>query len=201
MASDTVCGVTKTWNPIDDPNVEHPLISDVVGVAGAYDLAHGGALDPMITRLKTSNKDAEGIDIELHGGRHNDLKQKAVVSFICDAEWTGNEGYEEDRRRSLNKRKEDEDDDDDDNGDGDEKDPSERYKQDPKNAIQFVSYGQEGDGKDKMDVLRLTWKTKYACENVDHGDDDAPKKAGWGFFTWFILMCVSSYRAPFELSY
>lgn len=46
---------------------------------------------------------------------------------------------------------------------------------------------------DNMDVLRLTWHTKYACENADDindGDDDgkSDSSAGWGFFTWFIVM-------------
>lgn len=180
----SVCGVTKTWNPIDDPDVEHPIISDVIGVAGEYTLGHGAALDPKITRLKTSEKDLEGIDIELHGGRYNDRKQKAVVSFLCEQDWTGNEGYEEDKRRSL-LRKDDEDDDDDEDQPGD----GERFKQDSKNALQFVSYAEEGEGKDRMDVLRLDWRTKYACEKYEEGDDEPTKKeGGWGFFTWFILM-------------
>lgn len=188
-ASVSVCGITQTWNPADDPNVEHPIISDVIGVAGAYDLAHGAPLDPVITRLKTSDKNVEGIDIELHGGRHDDLKQKAVVSFICDADWTGNEGVDKGKKRSLAESAEDEDDE---GGDNDnDKDPSERYKQDTKNALQFVSYQEEGEGSRRMGVLRLDWKTKYACEDADQipdEDDDKPKKAGWGFFTWFILM-------------
>lgn len=186
----TVCGITQTWNPIDDPEVEHPIISDVIGVAGAYDLAHGAPLDPTITRLKTSNKNVEGIDIELHGGRHNDLKQKAVVSFICDADWSGNEGAEKGKKRSLISSAKAEDEDENDGGD-DDQDPKERYKQDPKNALQFVSFQEEGEGSSRMGVLRLDWKTKYACEDADQlpdDDEDEPKKAGWGFFTWFILM-------------
>lgn len=191
----TVCGITSTWNPIDDPEVKHPIISDVIGVAGEYGLSHGGNLEPKITRLKTTDKGGEGIDIELHGGSYNDRKQKAVVSFLCEADFTGNEGYddEEDKRRarSMSRRAEDKDDDDDD----DEKSPENRYKQDEKNAIQFVSYGEEGEGKDRLDVLRLNWRTKYACEKSAEegggaGDDDSEEKAGWGFFTWFILLYV-----------
>ncbi|KAK5087319.1 type II membrane protein [Exophiala xenobiotica] len=177
-----VCGITQTWNPIDDPDVEHPIISDVIGVAGEYTLGHGGALDPKITRLKTSGRDVEGIDIELHGGRYNDRKQKALVSFFCERDWTGNEGYEEEKKR-LKREEEDDDDGDDEPGSG------ERFKQDSKNALQFVSYTEEGEGKDRMDVLRLNWRTKYACEQYDEGDDEPTKKeAGWGFFTWFILI-------------
>ena len=178
-----VCGITKTWNPIDDPDVEHPIISDVIGVAGEYTLGHGGALDPRITRLSTSEKDLEGIDIELHGGRYNDRKQKAVVSFLCEKDWSGNEGYEEEKKRLRRADDDEEEDDDDQPGDG------ERFKQDPKNALQFVSYAEEGEGKDRMDVLRLDWRTKHACEEYDGGDDEPTKtEGGWGFFTWFILM-------------
>jgi len=178
-----VCGITQTWNPVDDPNVEHPIISDVIGVAGEYTLGHGAALDPKITRLKTSDRKVEGIDVELHGGRYNDRKQKAVVSFLCDKKWTGNEGNEEEKKR-VRRAKEDDDEGDDEPGSG------ERFKQDPKNALQFLSYAEEGEGTDRMDVLRMEWKTKYACEQYEEGDDDEPTKreAGWGFFTWFILM-------------
>lgn len=188
-----VCGITKTWNPLDDPNAEHSIINDVIGVAGEYVLGgHGGSLDPKITRLKTADHtDAEGIDIELHGGRYDHLKQKAVMSFLCDKHWTGNEGYGDDDKRSVKRRDADEDDDDDDDGnDGNAPGDTERYKQDSKNAVQFVSYEKEEEGKEKMGVLRLTWKTKYACESFDGGDDedDGAKTAGWGFFTWFILM-------------
>lgn len=182
-----VCGITKTWNPVDDPNAEHSIVSAVIGVAGEYTLAHGGALEPKVTRLKTSDRDAEGIDIELHGGRYDGRKQKAVVSFLCENNWTGNEGNGEDKTRLLTRRDDDEDENDDDDrgNDGD----GERYKQDPHNALQFVSYGEEGEGKDRMDVLRLNWRTKDACEKSEEGDDeDDTKKAGWGFFTWFILL-------------
>ena len=181
-----VCGITKTWNPIDDPEVEHPIISDVIGVAGEYTLGHGGALDPKITRLSTSEKDLEGIDIELHGGRYNDRKQKAVVSFLCEKDWSGNEGFEEEKKRL---RRADDDNDDDDEEDDNQPGDGERFKQDSKNALQFVSYAEEGEGKDRMDVLRLDWRTKFACEEYDGGDDEPTKKeGGWGFFTWFILM-------------
>lgn len=183
-----VCGVKKTWNPIDDPDVKHPIISDVIGVAGTYDMSHGGALEPQITRLKTTDKEIEGLDIELHGGRYNDRKQKAVVSFICAKDMTGNEGNEdaEDKQLLRARKDEEESDDDDDSDDGDKK-PGDRFKQDPKSALQFVSYQEEEVGKDKYDVLRMSWKTKYACEDSDIADD-TPAKGGWGFFTWFILL-------------
>lgn len=170
---------------MDDPNVEHPIISDVIGVAGEYKLSHGGALEPNITRLKTSDKEGEGLEVELHGGRYNDRKQKAVITFLCDADKTGNEGFEV--KDSQFSRREDDDDDDDNEDDG-----KERFRQDSNNALQFLSYQSEGEGKERMDVLRLDWKTKYACESStgDNNDNDSrdPSNSGWGFFTWFILM-------------
>lgn len=183
-----VCGITKSWNPIDDPNVEHPIISDVIGVAGEYTLSHGGALDAKATRLKASGSDLEGIDLELHGGRYNDKKQKAVISLICDKEKSGNEGLDAEALSMSILRRDDSDDDDNDNDGDNDGDNGPRYKQDPNNALQFVSYVEEGEGKNRMDVLKLNWRTQYACEEYEGDDDTGTKKPGWGFFTWFILM-------------
>lgn len=180
-----VCGVTKSWNPFEDPDVLHPITEKVIPVAGEFSLSgHGGSLDPVISRLKSRDAETEGVDIELHGGRFDGRKQKAVISFICDKDMSGNEGNESDDKKRRRR------DDDEDNGDdGDKKPDGDRYVQDPKSALQFVSYQFEEDGKNSMDVLRLNWKTKYACEEASDDDDNTgSKKAGWGFFTWFILM-------------
>lgn len=149
-------------------------------------MSHGGALEPQITRLKLEDNDLEGLEIELNGGRYNDRKQRAVVSFVC-SDMTGNEGNADvEDKKQLRVR--DDDDDDGEDGDDDEKKPSDRFKQNPNSALQFVSYGEENVGKEKYDVLRLEWKTKAACENSEGGSDDTTKKTGWGFFTWFILL-------------
>lgn len=170
--------------------MEHPIITDVIGVAGEYSLARGGSLDPQITRLKITDSNAEGIDIELHGGRYNDRKQKAVINLICDKKMTGNEGQDEEEGKQLLLRRDgDEDDKDGDDQNGGDDGP--RFRQDPNSALQFVSYGQVDEGKNRIDVLRLDWRTKYACEDSENSsddDDDESKSAGWGFFTWFILM-------------
>lgn len=175
--------------------MESPVVSDVIGVAGEY-LGHGGKLDPKVTRLKTSDREVEGISVELHGGEFRKRKQKAVISFLCEKDWTGNEGVEEDKRRSLSPRDDGEDDGEDDGDDNGGNGNGDRFKQDPKNALQFVSYGEEGEGKERIDVLRLDWRTKYACEEVGDGDDEEPtRKSGWGFFTWIILMYVDQARS------
>jgi hypothetical protein len=45
-------------------------------------------------------------------------------------------------------------------------------------SLKFISYEGEGD----IDILKLKWYTKHACE------DDAVKPRHWGFFTWFLIM-------------
>jgi hypothetical protein len=181
-----VCGVTSSWNPVDDPDKEHAIIENVIPVAGNFEATTGGNLAPNVTRLKAHNESLDGLYIEFHGGKYGDHKQKAVITLTCDKERTGNE-----RRSCIEKRADDEDEDDDTADGGDD-------KQDQKcmSDLQFVSYGQLGD--QKLDVLELNWRTKYACE--DYADSDDPdddkddgrsgKKSGWGFFTWFILMYV-----------
>lgn len=113
-----------------------------------------------------------------------------MISLICDRTKSGNEGFDEEGfgGRVLRRRDDDDDDNGDNDADGDDGDKSPRYKQDPNNALQFVSYGEVDDGKGRMDVLRLSWRTRYACEEFEGDDDEPSKQAGWGFFTWFILM-------------
>jgi hypothetical protein len=51
-------------------------------------------------------------------------------------------------------------------------------------SLRFCGYDIEDGPKDKkIRTLRLEWRTKYACENVN--DDGG---SHWGFFTWFIIM-------------
>lgn len=85
------------------------------------------------------------------------------------------------------RRADDKDGDDDDGDDnGDKGGP--RYVQDPNNALQFVSYGVVDEGKERIDVLSLKWRTQYACEDFEGDGDQDTKKPRWGFFTWFILL-------------
>ncbi|KAK3092201.1 type II membrane protein, partial [Teratosphaeriaceae sp. CCFEE 6253] len=72
----------------------------------------------------------------------------------------------------------------------DDEDEPELPDLDKGKSLQFVSYKPE---KDDIGVLRLTWKTKYACENAEKAPakDPAKKTPGWGFFTWFfIVLCL-----------
>ncbi|KAI1257337.1 hypothetical protein MGN70_000377 [Eutypa lata] len=148
-----------------------------------------------------------------HGGKR---EQKAIITFVCDPDREGTEGefdpedkYEDgdgpiseeeavvdaemlqSRRRSnpLFYRAEDGGDDGDKEGDGDgEKPTGEIQLGAGKNAsLVFDSWG-ASDENANMDVLRLTWRTKYACAGrADEGPDDSAS-AHWGFFTWLVIL-------------
>lgn len=169
-----VCGIERDG--------DEPKIVRVIPIAGNYEHDYGRPLDPKITRLKDSDSHAdaskEGLRIELHGGKwpfeekgNKGHKQRALVEFICDAERDGLEGDESDKREkeeqaeALERRDEDE------------------KKKDNK-SLKVVSYKFEGD--DRVGVLRMEWRTKYACEKA--GSAAPAKSTGWGFFTWFIIM-------------
>jgi hypothetical protein len=218
-----VCAIQRRVKPNDD----HTDILEVIPIAGELKDYGGGPLDAKFERLKTSDSNAdsgkEGLRIVLNGGKYpmnkkTERTQKAIIEFICDREKTGLEGettpedlYDTPTRRLKARedaregddKKDDEKKDDGKEGDGkeddgnDEDDGTERQIKKEDSALLWNSYG-SADGE-KVDVLRLTWHTKYACEdaykNPDNdkgGDADKPKdvSSGWGFFTWFILMYV-----------
>ena len=161
-----VCGVVTSWNPADDPEKKHVEVENVIPVAGNFDSSTGKGLDPKVSRLKAQDTNSDGLQIEFNGGNYNKIKQRAVIQLQCDHEKTGNE-----RKRTR----------DDDEG------------KSPETSLTFVSYGQV-EGKENLEVLRLNWKTKYACE--DYAGSDEAKKSGWGFFTWFVLMYGFPFRIP-----
>ena len=120
--------------------------------------------------------------VKLWGGEYTtDKKEKkkagAVIDFKCDPERSGLEGLktqeddEKAERRSftaLQKRE------DSDSGEGDKS-----------RSLQFTSFG---PGDDNTYILKLDWRTKYACDNY-LGDNKGKDSGGhWGFFTWFIIM-------------
>ena len=159
-------------------------LSRVIAIAGEYGPSNGRALDPKYTRLKdsASNSDGkEGVVVELHGGKYPDNKsgipQKAIIEFLCDQKLGGNEGFNGQSEMAdsmYHGAMETRD---------DEKDEPDLPDPDKGKSLQFVSYKREGE----LDVLRLQWKTKFACEGAA---DKAPGdvSSGWGFFTWFIII-------------
>lgn len=153
----------------------------------------------------------------LDGAVKDRREQRAIVEFLCDPERKGDEGeweaedkYEKDtklRRRADNKsddgkdedkkddgKKDDDKKDDDKKGDDDkggddgkEKSSVEHQLKNKDAALVWESYQKEKD----IDVLRLTWHTKYACEKRDpnDGEDEGGNSSShWGFFTWFVII-------------
>lgn len=185
----------REWDSKPD-NDAAPYLKEVVTIAGEFSASHGRsrALDPKYTRLKDSasnSEEKEGVVVELHGGKYPDTRegtpQKAVIEFLCDKDWTGTEGFEDEGGKMMSyagmeKRKDD-----------DEDEAPELPDLDKGKALQFVRY--EMDTDNAIKVLRLRWKTKFACEGVSSkpdkgkGDDgDSDKSKGWGFFTWLIIV-------------
>lgn len=182
-----VCGIETDYNPAEDKEI----IRAVKPIAGEFSTSHGRPMDPVFERLKGGkshgDSEREGLRVILNGGRYpfddrNGQSQEAIIEFVCDRDVTGNEGFEDKERRRVKR----DDDDDDDNEDGEGKLPD----LDKGQSLQFVSYKTEGEDDDESGTLRLSWKTKYACE----GAADEPKepkkgsKGSWGFFTWFLIM-------------
>ncbi|PPJ58685.1 hypothetical protein CBER1_03995 [Cercospora berteroae] len=178
-----VCAVERLYND----QAADGVVMAVFPVAGQFTTSSGGQLEPKLTRLKgsSSNEDAkkEGLRVELHGGEHTKdkkkIKQKAIVEFVCDAAKEGTEGFDDKEKmaRSLNdgrmRTRED-------GEDGDDKQEP-LPDLDEGKALQLISYEDESD----VGVLRLEWKTKYACENAEKPPSSSKS---WGFFTWFLII-------------
>ncbi|KAI9737599.1 MAG: hypothetical protein M1818_005603 [Claussenomyces sp. TS43310] len=166
-----VCGVEHTINADTGADMG---VSKVIPIAGELQEHKGGPLDAQVTRLRTSSShsdsEKEGLRIELNGGIYENRKQRAIVEFICDEDRTGDEGNfdphaEVEARGGLEYRA--------DNGSF------------CMSSLTFLKY-EPDPGNGDVDILRLEWRTKYACE--DQRDKDLADSKGWGFFTWFILI-------------
>jgi hypothetical protein len=178
-----ICAIETDYNP----STPDPFIREVIPIAGEYPMGHGGHLEPKLTRLKdsSSNEDAkkEGLRMELHGGVYGtgkqEQKQKAVIEFLCDPDLEGTEGFDKDPKAAeatfARRVAEDE------GGDTPSGEPLPDL--DEGKSLQFLSYKTEND----VGVLRLEWKTKYACEG--QAEKTPPiNKGSWGFFTWFLII-------------
>ncbi|WEW54785.1 type II membrane protein [Emydomyces testavorans] len=176
-----VCGIERT--KIKDGT---EITSGTIPIAGNYAHSSGRSLDPKITRLKSSDSEQEGLRIELHGGKYLQRSQQAVIEMICDKDRTGLDDDDEDKQRRRKREDGEPTDKDSESPEGDDKNDSENNK-----SLQFKSYGEV----DKINVLRLDWRTKYACEGFQEGGD-GKKSNHWGFFTWVIILlflCVAAY--------
>ncbi|KAF4456084.1 hypothetical protein F53441_1699 [Fusarium austroafricanum] len=177
---------------------EKDEIERVIAIAGNLENVGGSRFEVTPTRLKTSestaDKKKEGVRLVLTGGKDplggkvsERTEQRAIVEFLCDpdkegteGEWTTSEKYEKRADDKDGDKKE---------GDGDDKDDGEsilehQLKHDNASLI-WESFEME----EKVKVLRLTWYTKYACENQESGGGDGDNTSShWGFFTWFFFI-------------
>ncbi|KAI2632608.1 autophagy-related protein 27 [Hypomontagnella submonticulosa] len=184
-------------------------------IAGDLENHGGGPLDPEVTRLSTSdsNEDSkkQGVRLVMKGGfaytdSGDKRSQRTIIEFVCDPKRDGTEGeydpaddkYETNpdalfpRTSPLLYRAEDDNEGDGDKGDDSEDDgnngpPKEvqlGLKSDP--SLIFDSYKPMDEGS-SVDVLRLTWYSKYACEKRDDEPDEQPSPH-WGFFTWVVIL-------------
>lgn len=176
-----VCAIKRLVK--EDSNI----FEEAIPIAGELRGNGGKDMNAKWARLKTSSSHAdsekEGLRLEMNGGFHNTESgrraQKAIVEFICDKDRTGLENLydpEDKYAEEVVKRAEG----DDANDDGSDS-PS----------LRFVRYE---EGSDEVDILRLEWRTKWACESAKD-EKDAEKGTHWGFFTWFILIAFLSTAA------
>lgn len=126
----------------------------------------------------------EGLLLEFGGGLRKgettERKQKAIIEFVCDKSRTGLEGLV--NERDLYEER---------------KTKREEEKADDPTTPSLVFESYSADKKDSsVDILRLTWTTEHACEDAKE-QKDAENRNHWGFFTWFVLMYVTS---PHHLS-
>ncbi|KAJ5362001.1 hypothetical protein N7541_002845 [Penicillium brevicompactum] len=183
---DATCGTSKNIcgfvnrSPVDG-NGDLTFGFPIVGLEPLGE----GSKDPEVKRLKEIDAETEGLRVKLAGGSYkgdgNDQKAKkaaAVIEFQCDNERSGLEGL-----HTLA-----------------EAEPKERRRREEETApktnsssLQFKSFALADDD---TYVLRLDWRTKYACDNFE-GDTDKPSTSNsWGFFTWLIIiafLCTAAY--------
>ncbi|CAL5866954.1 uncharacterized protein PFLUO_LOCUS1166 [Penicillium psychrofluorescens] len=185
--SKNICGFVEQYSEADQSF--NPYTFPIVGLDP---LGHGSK-DPEITRLKKIDPDREGLLVKLTGGeyRGDDNKGKkknagAVIEFLCDPDRSGLEGLvdEDDKKKRRAAAVVIADDEDDSSRD---------------QSLSFKSFGKADDDSY---VLKLDWRTRYACDEYkggdgkgddggDDDDDDDRKDASgshWGFFTWMIII-------------
>lgn len=151
------------------------MLRKVFPIAGELREKGGGDMNAKWELLKNSksveDSAKEGLLLEINGGFKSGESgkkrdQKAIIEFLCDRERTGLENLpnpENPYEDVKDKRADDENPD------------------DGTPSLEFRRY--DTDGSD-VDVLRLRWRTQYACE------DGRPATQRWGFFTWFLIMYV-----------
>ncbi|KAL2220906.1 autophagy protein Atg27 [Thermoascus aurantiacus ATCC 26904] len=197
--SKNICGFrqTKALDGSSEIGYAFPIV-------GLEHMGHG-AKDPEITRLKKLDSSREGLLIKMSGGEYKDESGKkkdagAVIEFQCDPDRTGLEGLQDIQDAKRKKKRQaaamavamaDEGSG---NGNGNGNGTNEDLNDDdPNKSLKFVSFG---PGDDNSYVLKLDWRTKYACDNYVRDNKDNQSSGHWGFFTWLIIilfLCVAAY--------
>lgn len=141
--------------------------------------------------------------VKISGGTipEPELKKKypasAIIDFQCDPDRTGLEGLknDDDLDQATDSKLRRDDGEKDDSGDKEGED-----KPDTKtSSLTFQSFNLVDD-KEGF-VLRLDWKTKYACEDYKRENPGSGGGSGsghWGFFTWLIIMYAPRPSLPFS---
>ncbi|PYH95084.1 hypothetical protein BO71DRAFT_398300 [Aspergillus ellipticus CBS 707.79] len=162
--------------------------SRVFPIVGLDHMGHGSK-DPEITRLKTVDSSRDGLLVKLSGGEYEVNGKKkdagAAIEFECDPDRTGLEGLRTSEDSERRRRDES-------SGEGEGNNGTDT---DVDRSLQFKSFGPSDDDKDDSYVLKLNWRTRYACENGKGGGGDTPAddtdrdgSSHWGFFTWIIIL-------------
>lgn len=189
-----ICGLQHTT--FSEKEDDKPHLTEVIPIIGNMPDSGRGMFDVTPTRLSGSDShsdtEKQGLRLVMSSktNKYAGRKQKAIIEFICDKDFTGKEGemepfpgeeYEEQaesesdgEKEARRKREEGEDDKADQRGE-------QQIKKDGA-ALIFNSRRLEDD----EEVLRLTWKTKFACEGTP--DAETPSSSHWGFFTWFVVL-------------
>lgn len=196
-----VCAIQRDIDP-EKEGKDAETVSGVIPIAGELADLGGKPLDYKATRLKTSDSTADakkiGVRLLLQGGAYpledkpsERREQRAIIELLCsdkaglEDEWTPEDKYEVgDSSAPWLGRREDEKED-----DPETPHSGEHQLLKSKDApLIFESYGPLSDDKN-IDVLRLTWHTKYACEEQAQDDEEPNEESKhWGFFTWLVIL-------------
>jgi hypothetical protein len=151
-----VCAIKTIWDEGKNDTAE---MAHWVAIAGDFGMKSGLPLDVTPTRLKTAPSNAdkarEGLRLELLEGRDPFDRAKGVTQRKQKA-----------IVEMLCQR-----------GEG--------ATEGTDAGLSYLSYEPEDVRTETWDVLRLEWRTKYACEDAA---GNAVGSKSWGFFTWIILM-------------
>lgn len=158
----TVCAIKHHW----DPSSKKSEVEVVVPIAGALE---GKEFKWEAKGLGEAKAD-EGFKLTLKGGVFEGREQRAVVEMRCNKTMTGLEGEVKGEEEYVKGKREE---------GAPEKQVGEGV------ALVWEGYRRDGEG----DTLFLTWHSKYACrESVPETPAPVAGDAGWGFFTWMIIL-------------